>query len=105
MLSLVIAEVTIEIKSAEEIKSKHFGGLRAFHEEHPNCRLMLVSLDPISRTQDEIELLYVYDFLRKLWAGELFCFFCNISKSIFFFRITKRHFLQLYSLFFVPRAI
>lgn len=66
------AELAIEIKSAEEAKPKHFKGLHAFHEEHPSCRLLLVSLDPISRVQDEIELFYVYDFLRQLWAGKLF---------------------------------
>ncbi len=66
------ADVAIEIKSSEEVKSRHKNGLKAFKEEHPDCRLILVSLDPITRTAGDIELLYVEDFLRKLWNGEIF---------------------------------
>ena len=36
------------------------------------CRLILVSLDPITRPSGDIELIYVYDFLRMLWNGEIF---------------------------------
>ena len=43
------AEVAIEIKSCEQVKTKHKAGLKAFKEEHPECRLILVSLDPITR--------------------------------------------------------
>ena len=46
--------------------------LKAFKEEHPDCRLILVSLDPITRSSEGIELLYVNDFLRMLWNGEIF---------------------------------
>ena len=40
------AKVAIEIKSTEHVETKHKKGLKAFHEEHPDCRLTLVSLDP-----------------------------------------------------------
>ena len=66
------AKVAIEIKSCEQVKTKHKAGLKAFKEEHPECRLILVSLDPISRVSGDMELIYVTDFLRMLWNGEIF---------------------------------
>lgn len=66
------AELAIEIKSAEEIMPKHLKGLRAFHEEHPDARLMVVSLDRITRDSDGVEIVYVRDFFAMLWKGELF---------------------------------
>ena len=66
------AKIAIEIKSSEEVLPKHLKGLKAFGEEHPECRLMIVSLDPLNRRMGEIETVYVYNFLRQLWSGELF---------------------------------
>lgn len=66
------AKVAIEIKSSEEVKTRHKNGLRAFKEEHPDCRLILISLDPITRPSGDIELIYVLDFLKMLWSGEIF---------------------------------
>ena len=51
------ARVAIEIKSSEQVKTKHKAGLKAFKEEHPDCRLILVSLDPITRFSGDIELI------------------------------------------------
>ena len=65
------AEVAIEIKSATEIQNKHLKGLKAFREEHPESRLIIVSQDRISRVSDDIEYLYSLDFLKKLWNGEI----------------------------------
>ena len=65
------AKVAIEIKSAEEIKTKHKKGLKAFSEEHPDARLILVSLDKMTRVSDGIECLYVLDFLKALWNGKI----------------------------------
>ncbi|MCQ2226505.1 MAG: AAA family ATPase [Bacteroidales bacterium] len=65
------AKVAIEIKSADEIMNKHLKGLKAFREEYPETRLMVVSLDKLTRTSDGIEIMYVYDFLRMLWKGEI----------------------------------
>ena len=47
-------------------------GLKAFKEEYPGCRLILVSLDPITRKSGDKELVYVLDFLKMLWSGEIF---------------------------------
>ena len=66
------AKVAIEIKSSEHIETKHKKGLKAFHDEHPDCRLILVSLDPITRKSGDQELIYVLDFLKMLWNGEIF---------------------------------
>ena len=66
------AKVAIEIKSTEHVETKHKRGLKAFEEEHPDCRLTLVSLDPITRKSGNVELIYVLDFLKMLWNGEIF---------------------------------
>ncbi len=66
------AKVAIEIKSSEQVRTKHKNGLKAFKEEHPDCRLILVSLDPITRPSGEVELIYAEDFLRMLWSGDIF---------------------------------
>ena len=68
-----IAKIAIEIKSTEDVQNKHLKGLRAFADEYPECRKIIVALDRISRTtEDGIEILYVYDFLKQLWDGMLF---------------------------------
>ena len=66
------AKVAIEIKSTEHVENKHKKGLKAFKEEHPDCRLVIVSLDPITRRSADVELIYVLDFLKALWDGEVF---------------------------------
>ena len=66
------AKVAIEIKSSEHVENKHKKGLKAFQEEHHECRLIITSLDPITRTSGDIELIYVLDFLKMLWHGGIF---------------------------------
>ena len=66
------AKVAIKIKSSEQVKTSHKKGLKAFKEEHPECRLILVSHDPITRVSGDVELINVSDFLRMLWNGEIF---------------------------------
>ena len=66
------AKVAIEIKSSEHVETKHKKGLKAFKEEHPDCRMILVSLDPITRKSGDEELIYVLDFLKMLWNGDIF---------------------------------
>ena len=65
------ARVAIEVKSTEEVLARHTKGLRLFAEEYPHCRLMLVSLDPINRREDNIECIYVKDFFRMIWTEGL----------------------------------
>lgn len=65
------ARVAIEIKSTEEVQPRHLKGLKAFSEEHPDCRLIVVSLDIFNRRIGNIESLYVLDFFRQLWTGAI----------------------------------
>ena len=63
--------VAIEIKSVEEIQSRHTKGLKAFQEEFPNCRLIAVSFDTRPRISNGIEIYPATDFLKKLWNHEI----------------------------------
>ena len=63
--------VAIEIKSTEEIQSRHLKGLKAFQEEYPNCRLIAVSFDARPRITNEVEVLPATNFLKKLWNNEI----------------------------------
>lgn len=65
------AEVGIEIKSAEEIQPRHLSNFKDYHDEYPSSRCILVSRDKLSRRSGDVELLYINDFLKKLWAGEI----------------------------------
>lgn len=66
------AEVAIEFKSTTEVQKRHLSGLKAFKQEHPDARLIIVSLDVAPRLFDGIEVLPAMDFLRKLWTGKIF---------------------------------
>lgn len=66
------AEVAIEIKSSDEVQSHHTKGLKAFSEEFPNCRLILVSLDKYARLMNNVEVYPALQFLSMLWDGDLF---------------------------------
>jgi predicted AAA+ superfamily ATPase len=63
------AKIAIEIKSSEEVLPKHLKGLKAFGEEYPQSRRMIVSLDRVNRKMGDIECLYVKDFLAQMWNG------------------------------------
>lgn len=65
------AEVAIEIKSSESVNSSHLKGLKAFKEEHPDCRLVVVSLDEKPRMLNGVEIWPVAKFLEKLWNNQI----------------------------------
>lgn len=65
------ARVAIEIKSAEEVQSRHLKGLKAFAEEYPQSRRIIVSLDRFSRKMGDVECIYVKDFFSMLWKEGL----------------------------------
>lgn len=65
------ARVAIEIKSTEEVMTKHLKGLKAFGEEHPQSRRIIVSLDVFNRRIGDIECIYVKDFFHLLWTTGL----------------------------------
>ncbi len=62
------ARVAIEIKSAQEVMTRHLKGLKAFGEEHPSSRRIIVSLDKFNRHMGDIECIYVLDFFKLLWS-------------------------------------
>ena len=66
------AEVAIEFKSVMEVQSRHLRGLKAFHEEHSDARLVIVSLDVAPRVFNDVEVMPATHFLRELWAGRIF---------------------------------
>ena len=65
------ARVAIEIKSTEKVDHDHKKGLIEFAKEHPETKQILVSRDRISRRSGDVDLYYVTDFFKALWAGEI----------------------------------
>ena len=65
------ARVAIEIKSVEEVMPKHLKGLKAFGEEHPQSRKIVVSFDKINRRIGDVESIYVIDFFKEMWSKGL----------------------------------
>lgn len=66
------AEMGVEVKSTTNVTSTDTKGLRAFGEEHPHARLVIVSMENRPRKHDNIEIWPATDFLKRLWDGR-FC--------------------------------
>lgn len=65
-------EVAVEAKSSRIVKDHHLKGIRAFKDEFPVRRPIVVSMDEAPRkTEDGIEILPYRDFLERLWAGDV----------------------------------
>ena len=64
------AEMAVEIKSSKSIASNDMKGLKAFGEEYPAAKLVLLSLEDRPRKQNNIEIWPVCDFLERLWANK-----------------------------------
>lgn len=66
------AEVAIEVKATDKPAHEHAKGLRAWREEHPKSRCLLVCRSPRGRRTDEgVEIVPWREFLRQLWRGEI----------------------------------
>lgn len=63
--------IAIEIKSTEEAKSRHTHGLKAFSEDFPEARLIIVSLDKYRRKMNGVDVIPATEFLRDLWQGDI----------------------------------
>lgn len=61
--------LAIEIKSSDEAKLRHTRGLKAFSEEYPDARLIVVSLDKYRRKMNDVEVFPALEFLDNLWKG------------------------------------
>ncbi|MBU0488933.1 MAG: DUF4143 domain-containing protein [Bacteroidetes bacterium] len=62
-------EIAIEIKSSDEVRSRHLKGLNAFGEEFPDARLIIVSFDKHKRIMNKVEVWPAEQFLKELWQG------------------------------------
>lgn len=66
------AEVAVEVKSTDRPASDHLKGLRAWQEEHPRSRCILVCRAPRPRRAEPgIEILPWREFLGSLWRNEI----------------------------------
>lgn len=65
------AKAAIEIKSSSEVQAHHCKGLKAFKEEHPKTRAIIVSFDKMPRLMGDIEIIPANLFLQKLWNDEI----------------------------------
>lgn len=63
--------LAIEFKSCDEVQSKHTKGLKAFSEDFPESRLVIVSLDKNKRTMNGIEVIPAMEFLSDLWRKKI----------------------------------
>ena len=68
-----LMKVGLEAKASFQIHSEHLKGLRELKNDYPEIQSRwVVSLEPHSRkTDDEITVLSVADFIRRLWGGEI----------------------------------
>jgi len=63
--------VAIEFKASSNITNYDLKGLRALSEEISLQRKIVVALTPtLRKTEDNIEIIPVNDFLKQLWSGE-----------------------------------
>ena len=63
--------IAIEFKSCDEVKSRHTKGLKAFQEEYPQARLIVVSMDKYKRVMNDIEIFPATEFLSELWGKKI----------------------------------
>jgi len=65
------AEMAIEIKSSKNVESHDTKGLKAFGEEYPEAKLVLISMEDTPRKLNGIEVWPATQFLNRLWAGKI----------------------------------
>lgn len=65
------AEVAIEVKSSDNVTSHDTKGLKAFSEEHPYAKLILLSMEQQPRKLNNVEIWPITQFLTRLWAGKI----------------------------------
>ena len=64
-------EVAIEVKSSDRVTSGDTKGLKAFGEEHPEAKLLLLSMETAPRMLNGIEVWPITQFLSRLWGGKV----------------------------------
>jgi len=63
--------VAIEIKSNSEVSTRHLKGLKAFKEEFPATRALVVSMDKNKRILNGVEIFPAVEFLKELWSDKI----------------------------------
>lgn len=66
------AEIAIEVKSSNNVTSHDTRGLKAFGEEHPTTKLILLAMEERPRMLNGVEVWPVTQFLERLWGGKVF---------------------------------
>lgn len=64
-------EIAIEVKSCEQISSKHLKNIRALMEENICKQYYIVSQDPIDKNINGIKIRYWRHFIDMLYAGDI----------------------------------
>ena len=70
-VDFVVGNVAIEAKGKKMVDKRDLNGLRALAEEGPFDHRIVVSREPMARTQDGIEILPFGDFIDRLWNDNL----------------------------------
>lgn len=70
-VDFVVGNVAIEVKGKKVVDRCDMKGLRAIAEEGAFDHRVVVSLEPMSRTQDGVEILNYRDFIDRLWGDKL----------------------------------
>lgn len=70
-VDFVVGNVAIEVKGKKLVDRRDLKGLCAIAEEGAFDHRIVVSLEPLSRTQDGVEILSYRDFIDRLWNDKL----------------------------------
>jgi uncharacterized protein len=63
--------IAIEIKSGNEVSTRHLKGLKAFKEDFPTARALVVSMDKNKRILNDVEIFPANEFFKALWSDEI----------------------------------
>ena len=69
-VDFVVGELAVEVKAKKAVSHRDLRGLRALREENRLSHYVLVSLEPMARRVDGIDILPWREFLTRLWSGE-----------------------------------
>jgi len=64
-------KIAIEIKSSNEVNTRHLKGIKVFQEDFPQARAIVVSMDKSKRILNNIEIFPANEFLKALWNDEI----------------------------------
>ncbi len=70
-VDFILGELALEVKSKKKVSARDAKGLRALREEGAHKKFVVVSQDPINRSEDGIHYLHWREFLSQLWSQQL----------------------------------